>query len=68
MRLATITGETFGITVSIGLATLNDPDQSLHHLLDRADQSLYSAKRSGRDRLAINVLPEEPSASSDSKL
>jgi diguanylate cyclase (GGDEF)-like protein len=68
MRLATVAGEAFGITVSIGLATLLAPDQSLHQLLDRADQSLYSAKRSGRDQLAINVLPEEPSAFLDSKI
>jgi diguanylate cyclase (GGDEF)-like protein/PAS domain S-box-containing protein len=62
MRLETVAGEAFSITVSAGLATLLASDKSLHRLLDRADQSLYSAKRSGRDRLGIDVSTDDPGA------
>lgn len=62
MCLETVAGEAFSITVSAGLATLLASDKSLHRLLDRADQSLYSAKRSGRDRLAIDVSTDDPGA------
>lgn len=38
------------ITVSIGVATARDVHVDAHELLRRADESLYRAKRSGRDR------------------
>jgi diguanylate cyclase (GGDEF)-like protein len=41
-----------GITVSIGLATLNDGDVDVASLLLRADAALYDAKRGGRNRVA----------------
>jgi len=44
-------GRQCGITVSIGVAMLLDGDD-LDHLLQRADQALYAAKRGGRDQVA----------------
>jgi len=38
-------------TVSIGVAKLADGDDDIHATLDRADQALYQAKESGRNRV-----------------
>ena len=40
-------------TVSIGLATLHPEDQSIHNLYQRADEALYRAKASGRDKISV---------------
>ena len=40
-----------GVTVSIGYAVAHEPDQSIPELVGQADQALYRAKRSGRDRV-----------------
>lgn len=40
-------------TVSIGVAELSPRDADEYSLLKRADQALYNAKRSGRDRLEL---------------
>jgi diguanylate cyclase (GGDEF)-like protein/PAS domain S-box-containing protein len=45
-------GESFSVSVSIGLAQ-HVPGESLEALLQRADTALYKAKRSGRDRVVI---------------
>jgi diguanylate cyclase (GGDEF)-like protein len=42
---------TLQITMSVGVATREDPDRSLDDLLRRADLALYEAKRSGRNRV-----------------
>lgn len=44
-------GDTFGITVSIGAATNQDTDDGSKRLLERADKALYEAKRTGRNRV-----------------
>lgn len=41
--------EEIRITVSIGVAILNDSSSSLDDLLQRADQALYAAKQAGRN-------------------
>ncbi|MCC5811780.1 MAG: diguanylate cyclase [Ectothiorhodospiraceae bacterium] len=41
----------FGVTVSIGVATLRDDDESPEHLINRADRCLYAAKSDGRNRV-----------------
>lgn len=41
-----------GVTVSIGLAVLDDRDADARALLLRADDALYAAKRGGRNRVA----------------
>lgn len=40
------------ITASVGVATLADDALDLEHLVEKADQGLYEAKRSGRNRVA----------------
>ncbi len=52
--------ETFGFTVSIGVATLRiGDDYTLENLLTRADQALYRAKRSGRNRVVVDGRPQD---------
>ncbi len=41
------------LTVSIGLASVRDEGASLEELLARADQALYDAKGSGRNRIGV---------------
>jgi diguanylate cyclase (GGDEF)-like protein len=48
------------ITVSIGVASLSQEGQSLADLLDRADQALYRAKDSGRNRVIVWEEKENP--------
>lgn len=52
-------GRRVEVTASLGVAMHHGED--LHTLLDRADQALYSAKRSGRNRVE---LAPDPTASS----
>jgi diguanylate cyclase (GGDEF)-like protein len=40
-------------TFSAGLAVLADADESVDHLLERADAALYEAKRRGRNRTEV---------------
>lgn len=49
-----IPGQTFSITISIGLATAS-PNQTIEpdSLITAADQALYSAKRNGRNKIKI---------------
>ncbi len=48
------------ITASIGIATLSRDDASTLGLIERADQALYAAKTSGRDRaIAHENNPEQ---------
>ncbi len=41
------------VTISVGLAHLDDGQPDLRHLLTRADGALYQAKQSGRDRVCV---------------
>ncbi|MCZ2127864.1 MAG: diguanylate cyclase [Anaerolineales bacterium] len=41
----------FGITASFGVAAFQGADDTLDHLIQRADQSLYEAKNAGRNRV-----------------
>lgn len=48
-------GASVPLTVSIGIATLKDEDANLEMLMDRADQALYEAKRTGRDKVCLSM-------------
>ncbi|MDB5902458.1 MAG: hypothetical protein JWM26_1336 [Betaproteobacteria bacterium] len=54
----------FGVTVSIGMATITAADHQLSHVMERADKALYLAKKQGRNRVetveppAVLVMPE----------
>jgi two-component system, cell cycle response regulator len=43
------------VTISIGLADLGAPDETVATILKRADQALYRAKRDGRNRVVANA-------------
>jgi diguanylate cyclase (GGDEF)-like protein len=44
------------VTVSVGLATLDDPErQNTDQLIERADAALYVAKRNGRNRVCADA-------------
>lgn len=47
-------GEEIGFTVSIGLATLDAKHDTIDNLIHCADQALYVAKRSGRNRICVD--------------
>ena len=46
-------GKSVHLTVSIGIATVQEDDADIDALLDRADQALYEAKRTGRDKVIL---------------
>lgn len=50
-RIVSAAGKTFGVTVSIGLASLRPHTRDLRELLRNADAALYKAKREGRNRV-----------------
>jgi diguanylate cyclase (GGDEF)-like protein len=43
----------FQLTVSIGVAILGDADTCINMLLSRADQALYKAKQTGRNKVCM---------------
>lgn len=47
----TVGAITIGLTVSMGLALLRDGEKSIDTALSRADQALYTAKQTGRNRV-----------------
>ncbi len=58
----TIAGEAIGVTVSIGLVSVDDgpevdrdPSEVLEMLLARADKALYEAKKKGRNCVAVAI-------------
>jgi len=40
-----------GVTVSVGVAVAEDPDEAIGTIVERADRALYRAKHAGRDRV-----------------
>jgi two-component system, cell cycle response regulator len=43
------------VTISIGLAAIENADDTAANLLKRADQALYRAKRDGRNRVVADA-------------
>ncbi|MFA5939885.1 MAG: sensor domain-containing diguanylate cyclase [Sinimarinibacterium sp.] len=68
VRLLPDRGDAPTMTVSIGVATTTDGQESLHELLSRADQQLYRAKAGGRNSVCADDaalksdLPRVPAA------
>ncbi|MFP5517770.1 MAG: GGDEF domain-containing protein [Alphaproteobacteria bacterium] len=52
LMVETGTGVSFGFTVSIGMCLVQDTD-SVNDLMTQADEALYFAKRSGRNRTVL---------------
>lgn len=52
-------GKTLSVTVSIGIATIDQRDSSGDEALQRGDEALYRAKNNGRNRveLAVTEIP-----------
>jgi diguanylate cyclase (GGDEF)-like protein len=48
----------FGVTVSIGMATITAADRQLAHVMERADKALYVAKKQGRNRVETLEPPQ----------
>lgn len=49
----TLPGADFAVTISIGVATWNDHDETIEPAMHRADQALYQSKQEGRNRVAL---------------
>lgn len=52
-----LNGQSIPITVSLGISSLMGENDTLEKILQRADQALYNAKQSGRDRTMIWQQP-----------
>jgi two-component system cell cycle response regulator len=48
-------GQGIHLTASVGLATLEGPDDTPETVFRRADSALFAAKRRGRNRVAANA-------------
>ncbi|SLN76334.1 sensor domain-containing diguanylate cyclase [Oceanibacterium hippocampi] len=48
-------GETFGFTVSIGIACVEPSDEAIENAIRRADAALYRAKAAGRNRVEFRA-------------
>lgn len=46
-------GKLLKVTVSIGVAEINDPEETQEQLIDRADKAMYRAKQQGRNRVQM---------------
>ena len=51
-------GHEYGVTLSIGVTTFDDADQTVDAALSRADAASYEAKARGRNALCVNVPNE----------
>jgi diguanylate cyclase (GGDEF)-like protein len=58
MKMPLENGETFSIHISLGVACTTGQFSSLTKLIDAADQALYQAKQTGRNRVCIFEPPK----------
>jgi diguanylate cyclase (GGDEF)-like protein len=59
-------GKTIPVTVSVGIAAAGREELGVAALIERADEALYQAKRTGRDRCSIAGAPPPSLATSAS--
>lgn len=52
----------FPITVSVGLALFDESDRDVQDIIERADQGLYVAKKTGRNRIFLMPAEDERAA------
>ncbi len=53
---------TFLATVSIGVSIIAESDRDVQDLIERADQGLYVAKKTGRNRTLLMPVPSDRNA------
>ena len=58
-EVTTSDGEIVKITASLGIAQLDSRNVSLDDLMKRADEALYEAKRTGRNRVVVSTSMNE---------
>jgi diguanylate cyclase len=46
-------GERIPLTISIGVSTVKETDQSINSMFERADRGLYKTKENGRNRVSV---------------
>jgi len=56
-------GEPIETTVSVGLATFPEDSADVEELMSRADQAMYTSKKSGRNRVTVYTFEPAPSTS-----
>jgi diguanylate cyclase (GGDEF)-like protein len=39
------------VTISLGITSISEKDETINDMINRADEALYKAKNSGRDRV-----------------
>ena len=58
LQISLENGETFSVNISLGAACTTGKFSSLTKLIDAADQALYQAKQTGRNRVCIFEPPQ----------
>jgi two-component system, cell cycle response regulator len=58
LKISLENGETFSVHISLGVASTAGQFSSLTKLIDAADQALYQAKQTGRNRVCIFEPPQ----------
>jgi diguanylate cyclase (GGDEF)-like protein len=58
-------GKTIPVTVSVGVASAGFAELGVTALVERADDALYRAKRAGRNRCGVAVIPAAPLVASE---
>lgn len=52
-EIKTYDGKTISITISAGIATVNDTIKNINEMIDQADMAIYKAKQSGKNRVCL---------------